>query len=122
MRILPGRIGATVGLALMLGSALAGTAAAYTLTPAGEGRRMFLKLNCYGCHGMNAGGGMAISIQHAEPGDVGEAVRSGEESGMPAFGKYVTPTDITNIAAYLASIGKANEPKFTHWWEPIPSQ
>ena len=81
---------------------------------------MFLKLNCYGCHGMNASGGMGPNIQQAESGDVGEAVMSGQEGGMPSFQKYVTSTDINNIAAYLQSIGTPQEPKWVYWWNPNP--
>ena len=93
-----------------------------TLPPAGEGRRDFLKLNCYGCHGNNAGGGMAINIQHAGAGDIRDAVLNGEDTGMPSFRKYVTTTDIANIAAYLKSIGTKNEPKFFDWWVPVPTK
>lgn len=91
-----------------------------TLSAAGEGRRTFLKLNCYGCHGGNGGGGMAVNIQHAESGDVREAVMQGEERGMPSFRKYVTSADITNLTAYLRSIGGASEPKFWDWWVSVP--
>lgn len=131
MRFLPGLIGSTFCLTLLLGSAYAAgpsqylgasPATTYTLTPAGEGRRNFLKMNCYGCHGMNGAGGMAINIQHAESGDLSEAINSGEDQGMPSFKKYFTATDITNMSAYLASIGTKNEPTFTHWWEAYPTQ
>ncbi|MFO1341244.1 MAG: cytochrome c [Burkholderiaceae bacterium] len=99
---------------------LAGAAQAAPLNAAGEGRRLFLELNCYGCHGMYAGGGMAKSIAHAEKGDVREAVLEGEDGGMPSFRRYVKDKDIKHLQAYLQSIGSAKEPKFMDWWEDIP--
>ena len=96
--------------------------AAATLPPAGEGRRIFLKLNCYGCHGSGATGGMGPNIVHAEAGDVSEVVMQGSENGMPSYRAYVAGKDVSNLTAYLASIGTKNEPKFTHWWEPFPTQ
>lgn len=120
MRFSPALIGSAICLSLLLGHARAATTP--TLSPAGEGRRMFLKLNCYGCHGMAGGGGMGPNIVGAESGDVNEAVTQGEDTGMPSFSAYFTSTDTANIAAYLRSIGTKTEPTFTHWWEAIPTQ
>ncbi|MFO1321479.1 MAG: c-type cytochrome [Burkholderiales bacterium] len=92
------------------------------LNAEGEGRRAYLKYNCYGCHGMNATGGMGPNIVHEDAGDVSEAVRRGEGEGMPAYGTLVTTTEINNIAAYLRSIGTAREPKFNDWWMPVPTK
>ena len=92
------------------------------LPPAGEGRRLFLKLNCYGCHGMRAAGGMGPNIVGAELRDVTEVVQGGSELGMPAFRAYTTKTDLANLTAYLQSIGTPNEPMFVDWWQPIPSR
>jgi mono/diheme cytochrome c family protein len=93
------------------------------LGPAGDGRRVYLELNCYLCHGDNAAGQFGPNIQHAEQGDIDEAVKQGvPEAGMPTFGKYVTTTDLTNIKAYLASIGTAKEPKWFDWWLKNPKQ
>jgi mono/diheme cytochrome c family protein len=94
--------------------------AAQTLTAAGEGRRLYLKLNCYSCHGMAAGGGMGPAIAHAEIGDVSEAVKQGEDTGMRSYRGYVTNKDVNNLAAYLSSIGTPNEPTFKDWWVAVP--
>src|SRR5206468_1685070 len=65
------------------------TASAQGLTPVEEGRRVFLSHNCYGCHGVRAGGTSFGAPQFrsdkAELGDLTEAVREGEDRGMPAF-------------------------------------
>ncbi|MGC4076355.1 MAG: cytochrome c [Rubrivivax sp.] len=93
-----------------------------TLPPEGEGRRLYLKLNCYGCHGMAAGGGMGPKIVHAEYNDVAEVLKQGEDGGMRSYKSYVTTVDINNIAAYLRSIGTPSEPKWRDWWVPVPTK
>jgi mono/diheme cytochrome c family protein len=70
---------------------------------------------------MRAQGGMGPNVQH-EGGEVSEAVREGEEGGMPSYRRILTPTDITNLRAYLQSIGTPSEPKFNDWWEPAPTK
>jgi cytochrome c551 len=92
------------------------------LSPAGEGRRAYLKYNCSGCHGAGATGGMGPNIVHTEAGDVSEAVLEGEDEGMPSYRGIVTTTEINNIAAYLRSIGTPSEPKFNDWWVAVPKK
>jgi mono/diheme cytochrome c family protein len=92
------------------------------LNAAGEGRRAFLQYNCYSCHGMYAAGGMGPNIVHAEKGDIREAVTQGESGGMPSFHTLLTSTDISNLAAYLKSIGTPAEPTFMDWWVPVPTK
>lgn len=90
------------------------------LDAAGEGRRQYLRLNCYGCHGMAAAGGMGPLIIGKERHDVSEVLKRGEDGGMPSYRNWVTETDITNITAYLQSIGTPNEPTFNDWWRRVP--
>lgn len=89
--------------------------------PAAEGRKLWLGLNCSGCHGAHDEGGMGPSI-HNQADDVGEAVLQGKGEGMPSYSGRVTPTQIGYLSAYLRSIGTAGEPRFTHWWEKVPSR
>ena len=96
--------------------------AAQALTPAGEGRRAYMKYNCYGCHGTNAAGGIAMNIVGKDSGDVAEAVLEGKDEGMPSYKGIVSLTEITNLGAYLRSIGKAGEPKFNDWWVSVPTK
>ncbi len=95
------------------------------LPPSGEGRRVFLANNCYGCHGMNAGGSSfgAPQFRTSKPdyGDVSEAVRQGEDKGMPRFPKLTT-TDINNLYAYFQTLGTPAEPTWVQWWVPVPTQ
>jgi cytochrome c551 len=92
------------------------------LGPIGEGRRMWLQFNCYNCHGDKAGGGMGPDVNHADGGDVRAAVLHGDamEGGMRSFAKYATAKDVTNITAYLKSIGTGQEPTWLDWWNSKP--
>lgn len=90
------------------------------LSSAGEGRRRWLGLNCYSCHGMFAAGGMGPNIIGAERGDVREAVLFGKDEGMPSYRAMVSDADITFLSDYLRSIGTPSEPFFMDWWKKIP--
>src|SRR5690606_42037447 len=54
-----------------------------------EGRKLYLKFNCYGCHGTMGGGGMGPSLidadwrYGAEDAKVFETIRCGLPHGMP---------------------------------------
>ena len=106
--------------AIVLG--LAFSQSSSSLTPAGEGRRLFLEYNCYSCHGNRAQGGMGPRIVHAEAGDLSEVIREGGDSGMLSYGSLLSTTDINNLFAYLSSIGTPNEPMFYDWWVPVPTK
>lgn len=99
------------------------TTALPDLGPAGNGRRKWVQFNCNLCHGSNGGGQFGPNIQHAEAGDISEAVKQGiPEAGMPSYGSAATAVDITNLAAYLNSVGTSNEPKWWDWWVPHPTK
>jgi mono/diheme cytochrome c family protein len=89
-----------------------------------NGRKLFLKNNCYICHGGRGGGGMCPSLRDDSPNedDVQKAVLNGTASGMPSFRRFVTDQDVQDLAAYIKSLRSNQEPTFTHWWEAIPSQ
>jgi mono/diheme cytochrome c family protein len=129
-----------VALACILGSTAAGAAPAAgaadaaaaapaaaaqvppPLGPAGQGRRQFLALNCYSCHGTFAGGGIGPNIVGATRDEVEFNVMNGNAGGMPSFAGLVTERDITNLALYLESIGTKQEPKFMDWWKKDPKK
>jgi len=91
-----------------------------TLPSAGEGRRTYLKLNCYGCHGNFAGGGIGPGLAGVSRGEVAFNVLNGNEGGMPSFADYVDDTDIDNLTNYFAGIGTKNEWVFMDWWKKFP--
>jgi mono/diheme cytochrome c family protein len=88
-----------------------------------EGRRIFVRENCYSCHGGFAGGGFCPSLREDPPdeSDVEEVIEEGTENGMPPF-PHLKEEDIENLAAYFQTLRTRREPTFTHWWEPIPTQ
>ncbi len=91
------------------------------LGPVGDGRRLYLAGNCYGCHGLNGSGGIANSVQTASAASVSYALANGfPTAGMPSYASSMQPADAANIAAYLASIGTPAEPTWVDWWNPQP--
>lgn len=90
-----------------------------------NGRKVFLRENCYICHGGRGGGGMCPSLREVPPdeSDVRHAVEEGTESGMPSYRGRVSESEIEDLAAYFESFRSAREPTFTHWWEPgVPTR
>lgn len=89
-----------------------------------EGRRIFVRENCYSCHGGFAGGAMCPSLREDPPdeSDVEDVIEEGTENGMPPFPHLNNEEDIENLAAYFQTLRTRREPTFTHWWEPIPTQ
>jgi mono/diheme cytochrome c family protein len=103
-----------------MGTVVAGAAAPKTDTPAFAGRRLWLKENCYGCHGPHAGGGIAVRIQGLGS-LVPYAVGGGFAGfGMPNFSSQLTSTDISNLSAYVNVAGTPAEPTFLQWWKAVP--
>jgi mono/diheme cytochrome c family protein len=88
-----------------------------------EGRRIYMRENCYICHGGYAGGAMCPSLREKRPDyeKVREVVRNGTPSGMPRFPE-LTDQDIRNVATYFQTLRTCQEPTFTHWWEPVPTR
>jgi len=88
-----------------------------------EGRRIFMRENCYICHGGYSGGGMCPSLREERPeyDRVREVVRNGTPNGMPRFPE-LTDQDIRNLATYFETLRTCQEPTFTHWWEPVPTR
>lgn len=127
MRVLPNIVSTALGVILLAGGIGAAHAAPNCMTPtldaAGEGRRAFMRMNCYSCHGGSGHGGtMGPSLVGVAAGEVGDAVLNGEGGGMPSFKNYLCANDIANLTTYLQTLGTPNEPKFMEWWEPYPAQ
>jgi cytochrome c551 len=134
MRIEPNIVCTALGLILLAGGIAAQTAMAadpiQTTKPlcvkptndmAVEGRRAFMRMNCYSCHGATGhGGAMGPSLVGVEAGDVNEAVLNGGGEGMPSFKNNLCAKDIPNLTAYLQLLGTGTEPTFVNWWEPGP--
>ena len=85
-----------------------------------NGRKVFLRENCYTCHGGRGGGGMCPPLRENPPdeSDVKDVIEDGTSSGMPSFRNRVNDQEIADLAAYFQTFRSAREPTFTHWWEP----
>lgn len=136
MRVLPNIFNGAFGL-LLLAAAIGTPLAADTtpdpvqttepecvrrtdpIIPAAEGRRAYMRLNCYSCHGNSAHGG-AMGPSLVGKANEADVVYEGDGHGMPGFQDNLCPNDVAYLAAYLDSLGTDSEPKFTHWWERGP--
>jgi cytochrome c oxidase cbb3-type subunit 3 len=73
-------------------------------------------MNCYGCHGGRAGGGMGPSLRDQQwlygdtPADIFDSISEGRGNGMPAWGTKLPPDVIWKLVTYIQSLRTANEP------------
>lgn len=81
-----------------------------------QGRQLFIQMNCYGCHGGRAGGGMGPSLRDQRwlygdtPADIFDSISQGRANGMPAWGTKLPPDVIWKLVTYIQSLRTANEP------------
>lgn len=81
-----------------------------------QGRQLFIQMNCYGCHGGRAGGGMGPSLRDQKwlygdtPADIFDSISQGRGYGMPAWGTKLPPDVIWKLVSYIQSLRTANEP------------
>lgn len=82
-----------------------------------EGRKLYLKYNCYGCHGTMGGGGMGKAINDtewvygADDASVFKTITEGSQGGMPSFKQLagdIEEEDIWKIIAYIRSFYKGD--------------
>jgi cytochrome c oxidase cbb3-type subunit III len=81
-----------------------------------EGRRLFVQMNCSGCHGGRAGGGMGPSLRDPDwiygssDAQIFDSIAEGRAKGMPAWGTRLPSDQIWRLVAYIKTLGTANEP------------
>jgi cytochrome c oxidase cbb3-type subunit 3 len=87
-----------------------------------EGRRLFIRFNCSGCHGGRAGGGMGPSLRDIDwiygrrAAQVFSSIAEGRAHGMPAWQPRLTADQVWKLVAYIHSLRTRNEP------QPPPTQ
>jgi cytochrome c oxidase cbb3-type subunit 3 len=106
---------------------LAEIAGAATLGPANEvsnpvggdagaiedGHRLFMAMNCAGCHGYDAKGGMGPDLTDAywryggTPSGIYNSIYEGRPQGMPAWGRTLPALDVWKLVAFVQSLGGA---------------
>jgi cytochrome c oxidase cbb3-type subunit 3 len=81
-----------------------------------EGRQLFVRFNCSGCHGGRAGGGMGPSLRDVdwiygqEDARVYSSIAEGRAHGMPAWQPRLTSDQIWKLVTYIQSLRTRNEP------------
>jgi cytochrome c oxidase cbb3-type subunit 3 len=82
-----------------------------------DGRRLFMWMNCAGCHGDHGGGGMGPSLRDpawiygSSDADVFSSIAEGRAHGMPAWGTLLPSDSIWKLDAYIHSLGTPQEPE-----------
>jgi cytochrome c oxidase cbb3-type subunit 3 len=80
-----------------------------------EGRRLFVRFNCSGCHGGHAGGGMGPSLRDAtwiygsSSADIFGSIAQGRAHGMPAWGTRLPEQEIWKLVAYIQTLRTPRE-------------
>lgn len=82
-----------------------------------NGRTLFVRFNCAGCHGGRGGGGMGPSLRDQSwiygsgDGDIFDSIAEGRAHGMPAWGTKLQQQQIWELVAYIRSMGTDHEPE-----------
>jgi cytochrome c oxidase cbb3-type subunit III len=80
-----------------------------------EGRDLFVRFNCSGCHGGHAGGGMGPSLRDvdwlygASDGQIFSSIAEGRAHGMPAWGVQLNDDQIWKLVAYITTLRTPDE-------------
>jgi cytochrome c oxidase cbb3-type subunit 3 len=81
-----------------------------------EGRQLFVRFNCSGCHGGRGGGGMGPSLRDVDwlygDSDVRmfSSIAEGRAHGMPAWQPRLTADQTWKLVTYIKSLRTRNEP------------
>lgn len=84
------------------------------------GHRLFGRMNCAGCHGYDAKGGMGPDLTDrywrygGTPVQIYKSIYEGRPQGMPAWGRALPDQSIWELTAYIASLGGAFPPGDYH--------
>src|SRR5690348_16689052 len=82
-----------------------------------DGRELFVRMNCSGCHGGRAGGGMGPSLRDEDwlygntDAQIFSTIAEGRAHGMPSWHKQLTPDQTWKLVAYIKSLRTRNEPQ-----------
>lgn len=85
---------------------------------AAAGRAVFLKYNCYGCHGGLAGGAMGPSLRDTtwkhggSDAEILNTLHNGLAGGMPAWKGKIPEPQLKQLVVYIRSLRTPEEPTF----------
>ena len=80
-----------------------------------EGRELFVRFNCSGCHGGHAGGGMGPSLRDVDwiygavDAQIYSSIAEGRAHGMPAWGVMLNDDQIWKLVAYIRTLRTPDE-------------
>lgn len=79
-----------------------------------QGRRLFITMNCVGCHAQGGGGmGPALMddrwIYGSDPEQIRYTIRKGRPNGMPSFENRLTDQQVWQLVAYVRTLGSLTE-------------
>ena len=89
---------------------------AHNVPAMAEGRELFVRMNCSGCHGGRAGGGMGPSLRDVDwlygdtDAQIFDSIAEGRAHGMPSWGSYLPEDQIWKLVAYVKSLRTPDEP------------
>jgi cytochrome c oxidase cbb3-type subunit III len=76
-----------------------------------QGHDLFIAMNCAGCHGYGATGGMGPNLTDtywrygSVPASIFKSIYEGRPEGMPAWNPTLPPQEIWKLVAYIESLG-----------------
>lgn len=79
------------------------------------GRRLFVKMNCAGCHAYTAKGWMGPDLSDSywryggSDDEIYKTLYEGRPQGMPAWGKTLPPEQLWQLVTYIQSLSKKPE-------------
>jgi cytochrome c oxidase cbb3-type subunit 3 len=82
-----------------------------------QGKQLFIAMNCAGCHGYGAKGGMGPNLTDTYwryggvPATIFKSIYEGRPQGMPAWNPALPAEDIWKLVAYIESLGGAFKPE-----------
>jgi len=82
-----------------------------------EGRELFVRMNCSGCHGGRGGGGMGPSLRDVDwmygstAAQIFSSVAEGRAHGMPAWGTQLPEDQIWKLVTYIETMRTPREPE-----------
>lgn len=84
---------------------------------AAEGERIYLSMNCAGCHGAKGGGAIGPPLRDADwiygrdPAVLYQTIHQGRPNGMPAFGGKIPDEHIWKIVSYVEKLADEAKPQ-----------
>ena len=82
-----------------------------------DGRTLFIRMNCSGCHGGRAGGGMGPSLRDEDwlygntDAQIFSTIAEGRAHGMPSWSSKLTTEQVWKLVTYIKSLRTSNEPQ-----------